>query len=117
MEKVKVNKGDLHLTLKANREAHAAEYKDAFMEYQRAMIEEMESKIYDISHGQDFSRQFECQRPECHTDSYDIAIDMVEWCVDETIVLSYRDFRRFIHNEWDWKERFEATKSYYASRK
>lgn len=54
-------------------------------------------------------------RPECHTSDYDGLIKRLEMSMDEIIWLSHKDFKKFVLDEWEWKELFLAQISNYSA--
>lgn len=53
-------------------------------------------------------------RPQDHTKEYDGLIKRLEMSSDETIWLTHSDFKKFVLDEWSWKEAFSAQVSNYA---
>ena len=51
--------------------------------------------------------------PRCYADEYDTAIQIANWDVNDTMVLTGAEFRCFVEDKWDWKDDFEATISNY----
>ena len=51
--------------------------------------------------------------PRNYSEAYDAAIDLAEWDVNDTLVLTYAEFQCFVRDEWDWTEEFVGNTCMY----
>ncbi len=59
---------------------------------------------------------FHLEVPRDHTKSYDVAIQMAEWEVGETVELTQGQFQCFVMDDWDWKDEFAHLNKRYTSK-
>jgi hypothetical protein len=55
------------------------------------------------------------QYPENHTKDYEKAIRMMEASIYDTVSLSAEEFDSYVLNNWEWKEKFIISNSYYLN--
>jgi hypothetical protein len=115
MEDVKVDKEQLLKTLRKNRKKHRGIYEKALEAYRVAAIEAFEKRLDDAKNGREIVTFVNLPQPEDHTADFDTAIEMLEWDKGKSVILSQRDFQRFVQNKWEWRASFAAnTESYVA---
>lgn len=115
LTKITVKKDDLIERLKANRDAHRAEYDAACSVYRERCIEEIEHMLADARSGV-IRRNLTLPIPEEHTEDYDRAIDMLEWAQSDTIDLTQQEFATLVRNQWGWLQSFTSNTSSYIAR-
>lgn len=115
LNKITVDKADLIERLKANRDAHRAEYDAACEVYRERCIAEIEHMLADARAGV-IRRNLTLPIPEEHTEDYDRAIDMLEWAQSDTIELNQQEFATLVRNQWGWLSSFAANTSSYTAR-
>lgn len=131
---VEVKRLDLIVKLSENREKHLKDYHEALDGYKIAALQQLEVdgdraqrylqrrlkeikeqiNEFDANNPQEFSDYFILLQevimtlpvPQCHVEEYDTAIGIAKWDVNETLKLSYAEFRCFIQDDWDWKSQF-----------
>ena len=113
LTKITVDKTDLIARLRANRDAHQAEYEQAVGVYRDRCIQEIESMLADARAGV-IRRNLTLPIPEEHTEDYDRAIDMLEWAQSDTIDLTQAEFATLVRNQWGWLQSFVANTSSYT---
>ena len=136
-----VNTTKLLETLRANREAHVQEYKEAVAgylvearqrlegEFEKAKGElqkafrrtQQELETFDPEKATDtivFCKgiAFTLTAPRDYTEAYDQAIEMMEWETRETVELNATEFRCFVMNKWDWMEDFKMSTMNYVGK-
>lgn len=138
---VTVNRAKLLETLKANREKHIKEYTEAVAGYKEqatARLIYLKGKIVE-SVNENFVliqkkidtfdpeeplpdritltsvTSFDLQVPRSYERSYDIAIQMAEWEVSETITLKQSQFQCFVLDDWDWQADFKKLSATYGA--
>jgi len=140
---VTVNRMKLLETLKSNREKHQKAYREAVAGYREAATEALNEqvakarmaiednaamiavKIERFDPDDPLSNQvvvlgqmaFTLEVPKDHTKSYDVAIEMAEWEVDDNIKLTQSQFQCFVMDDWDWKPSFEHLNKSYTQRR
>lgn len=121
--------------LRSNRAMHANEYEDADLEYKQAWLEAITEVVVRVSVLQEKYKDVDAadltaedikkiskglnygvrlQEPESHVKDYDDIITMFDMEVSDTVKLPYEEFRAFVLDEWDWKERFNTVKASYS---
>ena len=116
MNDIKVTKSELIATLKKNRDEHDDIYNKAVVVYREKCVQELERMIAEAKAGGNIRHSFSAPVPERHVEDYDNAIEMLEWTLDDTIVLSEHDFRTYVRNEWGWAKNFAISTSSYLAR-
>lgn len=140
---VSVNRQKLLVALKENRKKHISDYIAAVAGYKvqaTKRLAALKTKIIDSVNDNFSSIQsrierfdpddplqdkvvltsvtsFDLQVPRSHEEAYDVAIQMAEWEVSETITLTQSQFECFVLDSWDWKTSFDVlNKSYSQAR-
>jgi hypothetical protein len=118
MNTVTVNKKNLLLKLQDNLAKHEAEYDDLVNAYRIALTSELKKaqkllkkspETFDL---QKVLQKF-TKKPESSAKEYRLAIQALEWSIEDEIVLDFYDFDKYINDNWNWKSNFELTKSMY----
>lgn len=141
---VTVNREKLLETLKANREKHQKDYDEAVAGYKSIATERLQKLMsksveavkdnydmllkklskFDPSSVDTFddrvvlvqAMSFDLKVPKNHVSSYDVAIKMAEWEVNETVELTQAQFQCFVMDDWDWQEEFQTIKMSYCGK-
>lgn len=126
MREVKVETSVLLSKVKANREKHIREYKEACDGYRDAALLKIDEvtaslkrKIAELREGQVIALMgvsFGLDVPQDHSKDYDQAIAMIEMSVDTNIVIQSEEFAQYVMDDWAWRGAWEATKMRYTSR-
>lgn len=129
MKEVKVSKNALANILLSNKKKHVAEYLEAVEEYKVAALEAIAKGVAKLNAQIEAVKAMTPQTvehirwtsvtlpiPVSHEAEYNRAIRMVEMSVDEEIVLSEKEFTKYVLDEWDWKSDFENTKMSYLNK-
>jgi hypothetical protein len=140
---VKVDRVQLLETLKENRIAHQTAYKESVAGYRVAATTALAKQVSKARRHIDDNAaliagridrfdpdeplanqvvvigtiSFTLEVPVDHTKSYDVAIAMADWSVDETIELTQSQFQCFVLDDWDWKQGFEVLNKSYTSQR
>ena len=115
MENISVDKDQLIKTLKKNRKKHVKIFLRAQIAYRQQVVDWLDRSLDDAKNGREFQTFITLPKPENHTADFDTAIEMLEWDKGPEVVLSQRDFQRFVQNQWEWRASFAAnTESYSA---
>lgn len=111
---ISVDRTQLLEKLLSNREKHIQAYTEAMEGYRRSMVRVLEKLLGDAKDGKDVGHFIELTRPESHEEEYDLAIEMLRWSVEETVVIDLGDFRKFVQDKWAWSEAFALTNATYS---
>jgi len=106
MEKITVHKAELLEKLQENRANHRAIFEEALGGYQAEAIKILERHIATLHAGKRRNVQIGMLVPEDHTSDYNRAIAMIEMSIDDTIVLSEKDFGQYVMDDWGWQRNF-----------
>lgn len=109
-----VKKDRLVEALVRNREAHGAEFAEAKSGFW-IMVEERLAKMLGQVKGGDHTvtLSIDLKPPQDHTDDYTLAIEAMEWEVNDTVEITFADFRRYVKNEWEWQHAHKHLHSFY----
>ena len=139
---VTVDRMKLLETLRSNRDTHTKSYRESVAGYKEqasaALKKQLEAakkaiddnaemiavKIDRFDPDEPLGDQvvvlgkisFTLEVPKDHTASYDVAIQMAEWEVGETIELTQSQFQCFVMDRWDWKKSFEYLNKSYTGK-
>lgn len=113
---VNVSRVELIVKLKENLNIHAAEYKQALLDFHERLVADLEVaalkvKSSDPASLEDFRINFTF--PQNHEEDYRDVIEMLQMSVDDTINLDSEAFKAYIKNEWSWQRNFKATTEMY----
>lgn len=103
---LKFNKDDILKKLKDNRGKHRDVFLAAQKDYREEVIAWLDEQLAAARDGKNFSTYFDESAPTDHTKDYNAAIAMLEMCIDTKIILKEKSFRRYILDEWDWRQDF-----------
>lgn len=116
MRTITVNKDELLIKLRANRENHVAEYEEAKANYRDKVVAALKERAMDIQKGGDVNIRFDLPEPRSFADQYDDAIAMLEWHQDDEIDLDHGEFQQFVQNQWHWSQQFAGVTQQYLGR-
>ena len=114
MKTIKVNKSELLSHLRTNREVHIEEYNNALISYREALIKAFKESLKKATKHENVSHHVDLERPQNYLDSYDNAIEMLEWTTEDVIELDQMEFKQYVRDEWNWKQVFTAVARSYA---
>lgn len=125
MRTVKVKRDELLSKVRANREKHIQEYKDACDGYKDEALAavkqgftSLEKRIQQLEAGEVIALaavSFNLNVPQSHEQSYNQVIAMLEMSVDEVLEIQSDEFACYVMDDWDWRQSFEATKMRYTN--
>lgn len=110
---IKVNKREIIEKIRHNWVAHRAIYEDAMEGYRAEAITRLNEYVDQLKAGKSPRIVFVLPVPEDHTDDYKAILAMLEAHVDKTIEIDEYEFRCYVLDEWDWKDRFLTTAANY----
>jgi hypothetical protein len=106
MRPITVDKGPLLKTLRANREQHRTIFEEAVEGYRAEAVKQLTDHLQRVKSGKPKRVQIYIPEPGDHTRDYDVAIEMIEMSIGNTIELDETSFRSFVKDDWDWKRQF-----------
>ena len=115
MKDVTVSRDRLVEKIQVNRDAHRAEFEKAIVAYKARIITELEERLDDARHGRNVEHYIRLPIPEDHTDDYDQVLEMLAMEIRPEITIDYNTFRRYVMDDWDWKQTTTATNTFYAA--
>jgi hypothetical protein len=128
IESVNVKREKLLAALRSNLEKHKADYATAMEGYGEAKAQ----KLAALADAANAAVKDNCEenrevvheayrgfnnliRPCDHSESYELAIEIMEWETEDEIELSINDFQCYVRDKWDWKEAFVGSVVTYAN--
>jgi hypothetical protein len=82
-------------------------FEEAKAGYLKKGIELLEQKLDEIKKsGQLNDLNFSLTKPASYEKEYTKAISMLEWSVDDELVLDHQQFSNFVLDEWNWSRGF-----------
>lgn len=137
---ITVDKKTLVKTLVQNKIKHVKEYEQALLDYKKVAkhklelihqdavktLEEnyedvlkkieafdpenpIEHRVYIVD-----SIFFDLKVPHNYEEQYELAIQMYNWEVDETVKLTVTEFQNFVMDNWEWQKEFKMLNSTYS---
>lgn len=116
MKTVTVPVAKLLETLKTNRVQHEKDYADAKKGYIDTAREKLQELLAKLDAGEIIQPYLQLTVPESHLEDYDRSIMMLEWHVSTNIEVTVDEFAKYVQDNWDWKERWSASNSYYMAK-
>jgi hypothetical protein len=113
-----MDKEKLLAVLRANREKHVSDFKDAWAGFLVTVTEETTAFLLRV---QDVPTKIDrwglgWVKPESHEADYDRAIGMVSDNVNPTIELGDEEYSNYVLDEWQWKKQFAVTTEMYSGK-
>lgn len=96
-----------------NREAHRAVLEEALAGWRRVARQELTILTDKVGQEKYPRLHVNLPLPEDHSGEYDAAISMLEASVDDTIEISFDDYRQLALDQWGWKRDWVGTTSTY----
>jgi hypothetical protein len=115
MKTIKVNKLKLMGILESNLAQHENDYKEAQEQYLVALKKELQEMLQQVESGEMIDRVINAVEPVTYADSYRLAIDMLDMSVDAEVELDAQEFKRYVRDEWEWKNSFLSNTLVYKS--
>jgi len=114
MRPVRVDKKTVLKKLKENRKTHRDIFEEVVIGYRAEVIKQLEKHIKQMKSGKPKRTYISIPSPEDHTDDYDVAIEMLEMSLDDSIDMDTETFQAFYKDDWGWKQQFLASNSGYS---
>lgn len=117
MDTYKIKKDRLLETLIKNRDEHRAEFLKAQDKFRERVIEHLDKRLTQARDGKKVRLYIDLPEPVDYTDTYQAAIDGLEWDVRSEVELNEREFQHLVRNRWEWAENFRASTQSYTTGK
>lgn len=116
MQSVKVDRKELLLIVRENKEKHIEAHKLAREGWHSECLNILQSTQSKMSKDPSFvpNPMLLSAVPTSHEEDYDRAIVMLDMSVDDSIELPSAVFDQFVMDRWQWKHTFDAASSKYA---
>jgi len=111
MNNVTINKDRLRTVVEANRETHQRLYVEAHEAFTRKAIANLESMLGRAKEGK-VQLFVNLEEPKDHTEDYVRVLEMLDFEVEENVVLSSQEFAQYVQDRWGWAHEFATS---YAS--
>jgi PP-loop superfamily ATP-utilizing enzyme len=111
--KITVNKAVLLAAITKNREVHEADFKEANSGFKVAVELKLREHLELLHKEGKAILSIKLEAPQEHTKDYDRVIRMLEMSVADEVTISEAQFRQYVMDDWDWKERFSTVSSSY----
>lgn len=115
MNTVTVKKEKLIETLTANRAEHRDQFEKAQVKFRERVIEELDKRLDRAKKGDRVKLTISLPEPRDYTDSYDTALAMLDWEIDDEVTLSQQQFNQLVLNNWDWAQAFAGSTQVYLA--
>lgn len=115
MRTVKVKTTDLLKKLKENRTEHTNAYTKAHALYRERALKELKKLVSDAENGK-IRLSISLSEPTNQIKEYDRIIMMMEMSTDTIVEISEQEFSMYVMDEWNWKQQFMHTNSFYLGR-
>ena len=107
MKTVLISKEKLLDKIIKNRNKHQVEFVVAHVNWEKTVMETLRIALRKAENNVEFTTHFNIPEPVEHTDEYDVVISQIEWNEEGQIELDQQDFKRFILDDWEWKNTFD----------
>ena len=118
MRSVKINKKELLVIVRANKEKHVKEYNESVVDYKAAAIK-VASEHVELAKTGELAKIARIKAmpaaPVSYEKEYDRAIRMLELSVEKEIEIEDDVFNQLVLDEWAWKHQFVASASLYKT--
>lgn len=115
MEKIKVSKQRLIDSIIENRVKHSNEFSEAHYNWKVKVREAFAKKMQEIEEDnwEDLNCTAYLPKPQHHLKDYDLALQMLDFSVDDEIEIEQHEFNQYVMDDWAWKAGFALTNSSY----
>jgi len=115
--RITVRRTDLLEKLKANREKHVSDFKDAWEGFLKEVEVGLEKNLALVRDQRKPVLSLALTVPCDHTKDYDRVILMMEMSTKDEIIISESQFTQFVMDEWNWKAQFTSTTQQYSNKR
>ena len=101
--------------LEANLISHREGYEEAMKGFWLSTVEMAKVEMEKLKKKEVSEIRVSLQKPENHSSDYSDFIDALKSAHEETVELTIREFKRFVNDDWEWKEGFETMRLGYSA--
>lgn len=112
---VEVDKAVLLDTLRENRDAHREQFLAAQQVFRARVVEELDRRLESARRGDEVDLYIRLPEPHDYTETYNAAIEQLEWDINGTVHLDQAEFNRLVRNDWEWARDFAANSLSYLA--
>jgi len=116
MDIITVDKAKLLLHLSKNKDKHHNTFIEIQSGYRKKVIKELELRLKDVRDNKKINLCFNLPEPADHTEDYESAIEMLQWCIKDTVQITKSNYDNFIRDKWSWSSNFSATSGLYCEK-
>jgi hypothetical protein len=111
-----VPKAKLLEILRVNKEKHQNDYDLAVIGFREEVVEELEEKLAAAKEGKEIKLGSKHAHPTLHVEEYTNVIGLLELTTENTVKISWHDYKQYVKDEWNWKHGWEVSNSLYAAK-
>lgn len=115
--KTLINRQILIKKITANQKKHARIYASALVGYRQKLIHKCRQNLARALKKQPVNAAIGLVEPVQNLDEYAKVLAMLNLSVEENVLLDETDIDRYVMDNWDWKERFMTSNSFYSKLK
>lgn len=117
MDCMTISREKMLMALRKNRNEHIEDYMEAKRVFAEKVMPLLKACIKDAEDGEvHLSQLRDMAEPVSFAKEYDRAIQMLEFSADEFIQVTSHDFRRYVMDEWEWKQDWAMNTLAYTSK-
>jgi hypothetical protein len=109
---LKVEKADLIVKIKENKENHIKEYAKAVVAYKKEAERQLMLEVARVQEGA-LDVKLDLITPIDNSDNYDSIIEMFEWEVQDVVELEQDEFKEYVQDKTDFAVRAKMSNSAY----
>jgi len=101
-----------HLTKQRSR--HLKIVQEAQKGYRKRAIELLTQKLKALKANKAVDPNVRLNVPTSNLDVIDMAIEMIQMSIGDTVTLSEREFQCYVRGKWDWEHQFLLSNAAYS---
>jgi len=104
--------------LETNLEKHVEEYKEAVINYRKALMVDLTEALRQAQDESFNLKKIKVDfvHPQSHESDYTRVLKMMRLSIDDTIEIDNQAYDAYIEDEWQWKSQFRLMNSTYATK-
>lgn len=111
--KTKIAKEAILKIISENRKKHEEEYNESIEAYKIKVITKLNSYIKKLEDGEFPNLMINLPKPVSYIKEYDKIYKMISMGTETEIELSETEFSKYVLDDWEWKENWSQTNSFY----
>ena len=109
---IQVEKSDLIVKIKENKENHVKEYAKAVVAYKEEALRQLANLKVEVENGS-LDAKLDLITPVDNSDNYDKIIEMFEWEVKDVVELEQDEFQEYVQDTTDFAVRAKMSNTAY----